>query len=179
MSGLTDVAEPGERNLRAALKSRAIRFLSRREHSRIELRRKLLAVEVGEAAAAIVDEVLDELQAERWQSDQRFAEVFIRSRAGRLGSARLVHELSARGIARPTADPLVEPLRGEAEIERAHALWWRRFGAVPADRKEMARQGRFLMQRGFSEATVRRVFDRARKGDGEASLEAGAGPSDT
>ena len=145
------------------MKSRAIRFLSRREHSRVELRRKLLAAQAGEAALAVVDEVLDELQAGHWQSDQRFAEVFIRSRAGRLGGARLAQELTARGIDRGTASNLLAPLRGDAEIDRAHALWCRRFGQLPVDQRDRAKQGRFLMQRGFTEATVRRVFDRARE----------------
>lgn len=157
------MSHPADLTLRVALKSRAIRLLSRREHSRVELRRKLLAIEGGEAATALVDEVLDELQAGRWQSDQRFAEVFIRSRAERLGGARLARELTIRGIDKGTADGLLAPLRGEAEIERAQALWLRRFGQLPADRKERAKQGRFLVQRGFSEATVRRVFDRARE----------------
>ena len=157
------MSDPSDRSLRAALKSRAIRFLSRREHSRVELRRKLLAAETGEAALAVVDDVLDELQAGRWQSDQRFAEVFIRSRAGRLGGARLAQELSARGIDRGTANSLLAPLRGDAEIDRAHALWCRRFGQLPVDQRDRAKQGRFLMQRGFTEATVRRVFDRARE----------------
>lgn len=157
------MSEPSDRTLKVALKSRAIRLLSRREHSRVELRRKLLAIETSDAATAVVDEVLDELQAGRWQSDQRFAEVFIRSRAARLGGARLAHELTARGIDRGTADPLLVPLRGDAEIDRALVLWQRRFGRLPIDRTERAKQGRFLVQRGFSAATVRRVFDRARE----------------
>ena len=155
-------AESSARSLRLALKSRAIRFLSRREHSRAELRRKLLGTEGGDAAAALIDQVLDELEAGRWLSDQRFAEGFIRSRADRQGGARIAYELAAKGINRDTAARLIAPLKA-AEVERAHALWQRRFGNLPGDQKERGRQARFLMQRGFSQSTVRRVLDLARR----------------
>ncbi len=167
--GMTDptsspvsVDGPSAHSLRVALKSRAIRYLSRREHSRAELRRKLQGIDAGASAEAVVEQVLDELEAGRWLSDQRFAEAFIRSRVERQGRARIAHELAAKGIDRETAGQLLDPLKAD-ELERAWALWLRRFGALPDDQKERARQARFLMQRGFSQATVRRVIDLARR----------------
>jgi regulatory protein len=44
------------------------------------------------------------------------------------------------------------------ELQRAHALWLRRFGALPQDDKEMARQHRFFLARGFSGEVVRQVL---------------------
>lgn len=159
--------EPGAESLRVALRSRAIRLLSRREHSRAELRRKLLASAGDDGNAGILDQVLDDLEAGRWLSDERFAEAFVRSREARLGGGRIAQELSARGIDRGLAAELIAPLR-EAEIDRAWALWLRRFGVVPVDHKDRARQGRFLVQRGFTESVVRRVLDRARTRVNEA-----------
>ena len=44
------------------------------------------------------------------------------------------------------------------ELERARGVWQRRFDALPADAKERAKQGRFLLARGFSGAVVGRVL---------------------
>src|SRR5687767_12564106 len=57
---------------------RALGLLVRREHSRKELTRKLLArgVERDEAEAAVA-----RLAGEGWQDDVRFAELLVRSRA--------------------------------------------------------------------------------------------------
>ncbi len=143
-----------------SLKSRAIRLLARREHSRAELRRKLLGSSRDADVAASVDAVLDVLETENWLSDRRFAELFVRSRAERLGGARLARELFEKGVDRDVANDLLEPLRA-AELDRAYALWRRRFGNPPLDRAERGRHGRFLIQRGFSPAIVRQVFDRA------------------
>jgi regulatory protein len=144
----------------ASLKSRAIRLLARREHSRAELRRKLLGAARDAEVAASVDAVLDVLETENWLSDRRFAELFVRSRAERLGGARLARELFEKGVDRDVANDLLEPLRA-AELDRAYALWLGRFGNPPIDRAERGRHGRFLIQRGFSPAIVLQVFDRA------------------
>jgi regulatory protein len=143
-----------------SLKRRAIRMLAQREHSRTELRRKLLGRSRDEAEAARVDAMLDALVAEDWLSDRRFAETLVRSRALRHGGARIERELQEKGIDRDLAADLLAPLRGD-EVERAFQLWQRRFASLPVDHAERGRHGRFLIQRGFSPSTVRRVFERA------------------
>ena len=57
---------------------RALGLLTRREHSRRELSRKLTSRGVE---AADVRSAVDRLEAEGWQSDTRFAEALVRSRA--------------------------------------------------------------------------------------------------
>jgi regulatory protein len=66
-------------------------------------------------------------------------------------------ELQAKGIAPEAIAQAVAGLQ-ETEVERATALWRRRFDAPPADAKERARQMRFLMARGFSGAVVSKVL---------------------
>jgi regulatory protein len=44
-----------------------------------------------------------------------------------------------------------------SELDRARAVWQGRFGAVPADARERARQMRFLAGRGFSAEVIRSV----------------------
>ena len=73
-----------------SLKARALGYLSRREHSRAELRRKL--AQHAESAEE-VDALLDWLERENWLSNARFAESVVHRRAGRYGTARLMQEL--------------------------------------------------------------------------------------
>lgn len=183
-----------------SLKAQALALLARREHSRAELRTKLLAHarrhaahaaaaaaapasgwgsgwEVdpfGESAAgapagdsahapepdpdtlsAEVDEILDWLQAQRYQSDERFIESRLNSRAPHLGLPRIRQELSRHGV--ELDSDTVRTLR-QSEVQRAREIWRKRFGQPPTDLRERARQMRFLAARGFSGEVVRQVL---------------------
>ena len=135
------------------LRERALRLLARREHSRAELARKLAPhAESDEALAAL----LDDLTARRLLSDERYVEMRLNARAARYGNARLAYELRTQGV----ADELVAAAlaAGDDELSRARAAWQRKFGDRAADDGDRARQMRFLLSRGFSGETVRRVL---------------------
>lgn len=137
-----------------SLKGRALKYLAQREHSRLELARKL-----GPHAEdpAEVDAVLEALQAAGWLSEERFVESVVHRKAARLGTARIRQELQGHGLAPETVAGAVEQLRA-TELERARAVWARRFGGeAPADAAERARQMRFLAARGFATEVIRRV----------------------
>ena len=68
-----------------SLKARALGYLSRREHSRAELRRKLAP---HAESADEVEALLDWLEGENWLSNTRFAESVVHRRASRYGTAR-------------------------------------------------------------------------------------------
>ena len=137
------------------LRERALQFLARREHARAELARKLAAY--AESAEEI-DAVLDDLVARRLLSNARYAEMRMHARGARFGNARLVQELRAAGV----GDELVDSVLAEAEDEltRAREVWQRKYGNVglPVDAAGRARQTNFLMRRGFSGETTRRVL---------------------
>ena len=78
-----------------SLKMRAVGYLSRREHAREELARKLAAYAED---AAEVDAVLDALEKEGWLSTERFAQSLVHRRASRQGAARIVQELRQHGV---------------------------------------------------------------------------------
>ena len=134
-----------------SLKGRALRFLSMREHSRLELRRKLSKhAQEGDD----VDALLDLLEKNNWLSQQRFSESLIHRRSARYGNSRIVAELQSHGV---NGDALQE-LKGalaDSELTRACDVWQRKFGAVAGDADGRAKQMRFLMQRGFSQRAVR------------------------
>jgi regulatory protein len=156
-----------------SLKARALLWLAQREHSRLELRRKLLRcarAESSEAAtgdgdgddpAPAVEQLLDWLEQERYLSQPRFVEARVHARAGRFGNQRIRHELSQHGL---TLDADAARTLEASEFERARAVWARKFGSAPADAAERARQMRFLAGRGFSSAVVHRVVRDAGEG---------------
>src|SRR5262245_59275108 len=94
-------------------------LLAQREHSRLELRRKLMPMaraearakaepdELDEAACAEaavrqVDALLDWLEAHRHLSQTRFVESRVHARASRYGNRRIEHELVQHGLALDT-----------------------------------------------------------------------------
>jgi regulatory protein len=148
-----------------SLKARALQWLAQREHSRLELRRKLITVARRRDAdlddppdpAAEVDALLDLLVGERHLSDARFVESRVHARSARFGNRRILHELAQHGAAPDAAT--AEQLHA-SETARARAVWLRKFGsAPPADAAARARQMRFLAGRGFSAEVVRRVVN--------------------
>jgi regulatory protein len=136
-----------------SLKARAVRLLARRDYTRAELAQRL-APHAPDAAALQV--VLDECQKQGWLDERRAVESHLRRRAGQWGAARVQAELRARGVEGDALQVAGDALRA-TEVERARAVWQRRFGAPPADPAERARQMRFLAARGFASDVVRRV----------------------
>jgi len=134
------------------LRSRAIRLLARREHTRAELLDKLAAHGTPEE----IDIVLADLERSGLQSDTRFAESYLRGHATRFGAARLRQTLRTKGVA---GDLIEEQVAGLTdEIGRAREIWTRKFTTVPADAREWARQARFLQSRGFASDVIRRLL---------------------
>jgi regulatory protein len=134
-----------------SLKGRALRYLSQREHSRFELRRKLSKyAEEGDD----VDALLDFLEKNNWLSQERFAESLVNRKASRYGDSRVMAELKSHGL---TSEALVDIEAGlsDSETARAVEIWQRKFGTVAEDAAARAKQMRFLLQRGFSQRAAR------------------------
>lgn len=135
----------------AELKARALRYLVRREHSRAELARKLAP---HAPSAQAVEEVLDLLLSKKQQSDDRFAAERARVLSRKYGPAKIRQDLKARGI----ADEVIDRVSGADELERALAIFRKKFPLETTDRAEQARRARFLQGRGFSYDVITRVL---------------------
>lgn len=138
----------------ARLRGLAFALLGRREWSAQQLTQKLL--ETG-ADAAHVAELVAELIASDYQSDQRMASMTVRAnlRKGR-GPARIRQDLKARAL-----DPTLahDQLAETNWLAVAVALRVQKFGAEPPnDLKEKARQLRFLQYRGFDAEVCRKAL---------------------
>ncbi len=138
---------------------RGIDLLSRREHSRLELFRKLSRTLQEDETIDDVNEALDTLQAEGYLSNERYAESRVRSRSQRYGNARLAQELRMSGV---DDESIREALsQSGSELERARSVWSRKFSSAPQDARERAKQIRFLASRGFSFDVISRVIEGA------------------
>ncbi len=137
-----------------SLMGRALRYLSRREHSRQELRKKLLPYAESEGE---LDELIEKLVQQSWLSDQRYAEGLVRRKSDRYGSLKIIEELKQQGINGHSLSELKESLK-HSDAHRAWDLWHRKFTEGPSkDPKERSKQMRYLVAKGFPMEVVTRV----------------------
>lgn len=131
-------------------------LLSRREHSRRELRVKLLS---RKFSLADVDTVLEQLVKDGLLSDARFSEAFVAScvRKGH-GPTRIRLELEERGV----SDVLIAEHLEMVEIdwgELAVTVRDKKFGEQTVSNfREWAQQAKFLQYRGFTNGQIRDVL---------------------
>jgi regulatory protein len=136
-----------------SLKGRALRLLSGREYSRLELERRL---EKYEEEPGTLAKALDELQAKDFISEQRVLESVVHRRAAKLGAARIKQELQAKGLDADAVTQAMQALRA-TDVDRAREVWAKKFGQPPADAAERCKQIRFLASRGFGEEAIHKV----------------------
>lgn len=129
-----------------SLKARAIKYLSSREHSRLELARKLTPyAQEGDD----VDALLDWLESSNFLSAERFSESLVHRRVARFGNARILSELQQHGIDDSAVSDIKKEL-AKSEVTRALRVLQKKYSHPPEDAEMRAKYGRFLMQRGFS-----------------------------
>ena len=131
--------EPGE------LRERALRLLARREHSRAELARKL---EQAGFAGGDIALLLDDFEERNWLSDRRFAESYVADHRARAAASSSPTTLRQRGVSDSIIETVLNDNR-DSELDRAREVWKKKFGSLPGNSHERARQIRFLQSRGL------------------------------
>ncbi len=131
----------------------AMRLLARREHSRAELRGKLVGRGFENDS---VEELLQGLEDQDLLSDERFAMSLIASRAETgYGPKRIDLELRNRGV----SEELAREALAKAEVDWGQQVTdqaVRKFGSNPAQTfPEWARRARYLERRGFGQDAIR------------------------
>ena len=150
-----------------SLRTRALQYLARREYSRAELRGKLLPY-VGtdddfsqpqpeNSRQEDLDALLDDLTARGWLSDARAVTQLLHAKRSRFGTQRIARELRQKGIAEELIGDALPGLK-ESELEAAREVWQKKFGVLPQDAREKARQMRFLQSRGFGFDVIFQLF---------------------
>ena len=138
----------GKQRSHRSPRNAAMDLLARREHSALELRRKLLArgFESDEIETAVAD-----LAGEGLISDERFAEAFVSARVRKgQGPLRIRQELEQRGVGAELILNYLE--RSDVDwCALARSVRDKKFGAVAvAEYRDWAKQARFLQYRGFT-----------------------------
>jgi len=152
-----NAAKTSKAQSKLSLKNRALHYLSLREHSRLELRRKLARFAQEDDD---VEALLDFLEKAKFLSCERFSEALVRRRSENYGNSRILAELQTHAL-----DPQLlaqsKAILAESEVTRACKVWQKKFGSQLDESQgaitpeQRARQIRFLAQRGFSSNAIR------------------------
>lgn len=140
-----------------SLRARALQYLARREYSRAELHAKLRPHLAEEADPSTLDALLDDFTTRGWLSDARAAVQLVQAKRQRFGTQRIAHELRQKGIGEELIADALPQLKA-TELDAARAVWQKKFGVLPQDQKEKARQARFLQARGFSLDSIMKLL---------------------
>lgn len=138
------------------IRAKALELLARREHSRLELRQKLLQ---RGFAAAHIDPVLEQLMVEQLLDERRYAELYANSRADKgYGPLRIACELRERGVPEAIVTATLAQLEDDW-LTRLRAVHRKRFQSqLPIDDAGRMRQIRTLRQQGFSLEQIKTFF---------------------
>ncbi|MGY0399524.1 MAG: regulatory protein RecX [Ostreibacterium sp.] len=139
----------------------AIRLLSYREHSQFELRQKLVRQGFSDE---IITAVLEQLIHENYQSDERFVEIYCRSRVNqRYGIKKIFYELQQKGISNALSKIELKQY-GQKYVDNALYLIERKapqsdVNLIFSDKKIKNKTIRFLLGRGYDYNTINLAFE--------------------
>lgn len=136
------------------LETFALKTLSRREYSRLELRRRL--IDKG-GDPEDIENLLNDFEKKGWLNEDRFVEVLIRSRRNRFGCLKILRELEEKGVS-GSGISLAKELLSRDEEMTARNIWEKKFGVLPVSLSERGSQARFMQSRGFDQSLVRRIL---------------------
>ena len=136
--------------------NKALDLVSRREHSRHELMQKLN--KRFPETLPIIEEALDKLVLNNILNDERFAEMYLNSRARKgFGPKKIEMELYSKKVDSMFISNAIEAY--ESWIENAENELQKKFkGIQPTDYKSMMKQKQFLFNRGFSAQIIERIL---------------------
>ena len=135
--------------------NKSLDLLSRREHSRKEIKEKLL---LRYENTEQVNTVLEKLVSNNLINDSRFAEAYVlnRKRKG-FGPKKIIFELISKGVTESIANEVVEIEGGW--IEAARSAFKKKYKNDPnIEIKEKLKQKTFLQNRGFGFKEIESVF---------------------
>lgn len=140
----------------AELRRAAMNLLARREHSCLELTRKLRAKDFTDSE---IQQVITALTNESLLSDTRYIESYVHARHQKgYGPLKIEAELLSRGISKELIEHHLK-IADNAWFAAAKKSWRKRFkGILPGDFKLRVKQMRFLQSRGFTSEQIEKIF---------------------
>jgi len=136
--------------------NKALDLVSRREHSRHELMQKL--DKRYPETSPIIEEVLNKLEGNKILDDERFAEMYLNSRARKgFGPKKIEMELYSKKVDSFFISNAVEAY--ESWLENAQRELKKKFkDQKPTDYQSKMKQKQFLFTRGFSSPIIDKIL---------------------
>jgi len=136
---------------RSKIRKSLMGLLARREHSRLELFQKVIKKNYD---AELINENIKDFVENDWQSDQRYGEMVVRSRITKChGPAKITRELQQKGV---SSDIIEQSINIDIDwCELAETALKKRFACYGENQNEVAKQYRFLLQRGFTNEQIK------------------------
>jgi len=126
-------------------------LLARREHSKLELFQK---VSKKQFDTDLINENVDDFIERDWQSDQRYGEMLVRSRIAKChGPVKIGRELQQKGVSSNIIEQVIN-----VDVDwcvLAEVALKKRFSSYGENQNEVAKQYRFLLQRGFTNEQIK------------------------
>ena len=136
--------------------NKALDLVSRREHSRHELMQKLDKRYPN--TTPVIEDVLDKLETNKKLDDERFAEMYLNSRARKgFGPKKIEMELHSKKVDSFFISNAVEAY--ESWLENAQRELKKKFkDQKPTDYQSKMKQKQFLFTRGFSSPIIDKIL---------------------
>ena len=136
--------------------NKALDLVSRREHSRHELMQKLDKRYPN--STPIIEDALDKLETNKILDDERFAEMYLNSRARKgFGPKKIEMELHSKKVDSFFISNAVEAY--ENWLENAQKVLKKKFkDQKPTDYQSKMKQKQFLFTRGFSSPIIDKIL---------------------
>ena len=146
----------------AKTRKKAMDLLARREHSRLELYQKL---KQRQFEPDVINSELDKLLDEGLQSDERFAEAFLRSRIDKgKGPNIILSELSQRGIDELIASNVISNITDEEWNDLAYEAMNKKLrNEAELDYDKQLKLMKFLSNRGFTRSQIEKAKNLLKK----------------
>lgn len=153
-----------ERESECRARSAALNFISYRDRSAEEIRRRLARSDYSED---VIESVVAYLRRAGLIDDDRFAVAYAEGRfkSGGYGPRRVRYDLRRKGIDRAVADRAVDEVFADPDdvVDTARELAsrrWERLARESDDRKRRKKVFDYLVRRGYPPAMVRRIIDK-------------------
>ncbi len=137
------------------LKSKVLYYLAKRDYSYKELLQKLQKYSQN---IKEITNLLDECVQKGWLCEERYITNYIQSKSKKYSLLKIRNELQQK----TNNTQLIEEILAKSQIDEyqiAISIWQKKFGVIPTDTKDVAKQVRFLQSRGFSFVTIKKILN--------------------
>ncbi len=142
-------------------KLRAMNLLQKKDYTEKQLRDKL---NEGLYPREIVDEAIEYVKSYKYLNDERYARDYITYHMSTRSRARIIQDLTGKGISKDDLMPIIEELyaedNGEAELDQIKTLLIKKhYDPQTSDYKEKQKLMAFLMRKGYNLSDIKRAME--------------------